>query len=408
MSSSSSAASDELPPHLKEANENANPNTPQFDIHATPQVGQFFAANNISLIATAYKSNLVFSFGGTDDGRLGCFYSMYPHPMAVALSPRTDCQEIWIGCKDHLIRCSDAGGMYNEGTTTAGGGGNFTSTLVARQLHAIGSQDVHGIFPLDPDSPFFLSTKFSALCQLNTSKPNVTTNVLWKPSFISEIRAEDRCHVNDVCFVGGLAKYACCISESDAHDGWRDHRETGGILLDIQTGKTVATGLSMPHSPRWYRDQLWLLNSGTGELGVVNLESGKFEAKVFIPGFLRGLKFVGRYAVVGSSLDRHEHRFKGLELGRTLESKKTTPVCGVFIIDLATFAIAHKIELKGNIHEIYDILLVPGRRARVIGVNDEEGSNMFLVEENYVRPSTTAVATEQAKIQTLEDGENEK
>jgi hypothetical protein len=34
----------------------------------------------------------------------------------------------------------------------------------------------------------------------------------------------------------------------------------------------------MPHSPRWYQDKLWLLNSGKGELGYVDLDTGKFNA----------------------------------------------------------------------------------------------------------------------------------
>ncbi|MFN7678236.1 MAG: DUF4915 domain-containing protein, partial [Cyanobacteriota bacterium] len=35
-------------------------------------------------------------------------------------------------------------------------------------------------------------------------------------------------------------------------------------MLHIPSDSVVATGLSMPHSPRWHQGKLWLLNSGSG------------------------------------------------------------------------------------------------------------------------------------------------
>ena|GEM_PF-3304825 len=51
------------------------------------------------------------------------------------------------------------------------------------------------------------------------------------------------------------------------------------------------SGLSMPHSPRWYRDKLWLLNSGTGEFGYADLEGVVLELYdvVALPGVRRSM-----------------------------------------------------------------------------------------------------------------------
>jgi uncharacterized protein (TIGR03032 family) len=63
--------------------------------------------------------------------------------------------------------------------------------------------------------------------------------------------------------VAGEAKYVTASSQSDVVDGWRDLRQNGGIIIDIESNDIIlVTGLSMPHSPRWYQDKLWLLNSG--------------------------------------------------------------------------------------------------------------------------------------------------
>jgi uncharacterized protein (TIGR03032 family) len=49
----------------------------------------------------------------------------------------------------------------------------------------------------------------------------------------------------------------------------KHRRFDGGIVIDVQSGEIVIGGLSMPHSPRLYRDKLWVLNSGTGEIGWI-------------------------------------------------------------------------------------------------------------------------------------------
>jgi hypothetical protein len=54
----------------------------------------------------------------------------------------------------------------------------------------------------------------------------------------------------------------------------------------VQTGEIVIGGLSMPHSPRLYGGRLWVLNSGTGELGWIEPGAGaagaaKFHALAF-------------------------------------------------------------------------------------------------------------------------------
>lgn len=104
--------------------------------------------------------------------------------------------------------------------------------------------------------------------------------------------------------VDGEAKYVTASSQSDVVDGWRDRRKNGGIVIDVASNDIIVTGLSMPHSPRWYQDKLWLLNSGRGELGYVDLETGNFEAVTFCPGYVRGLAFWQNWAIVGLSKPR--------------------------------------------------------------------------------------------------------
>lgn len=84
----------------------------------------------------------------------------------------------------------------------------------------------------------------------------------------------------------GQPAYVTAVSQSDMAEGWREKRSDGGCVIDVGSNEVIASGLSMPHSPRWYQDKLWLLNSGTGEFGYVDMQRGSFEPVAFCPGYL--------------------------------------------------------------------------------------------------------------------------
>jgi len=157
----------------------------------------------------------------------------------------------------------------------------------------------------------------------------------------------------------------------------------------------------MPHSPRWYRDRLWVLESGTGHFGYVDFSTKitsknpftdeeethhKFVPLVFIPGYLRGLSFIGsKYALIGSSLDRHEKVFQDIPLGKNIKKAGVTAKCGVFIIDLDSLDVIHEVifnqNTKNPINEIYDVCTFPGhKRIMVENINDGKLLRSYKVE----------------------------
>ena len=186
---------------------------------------------------------------------------------------------------------------------------------------------------------------------------------IWKPPFISKIIKEDRCHLNGLAMEDGVPRYVTAVSKSDTIDGWRDRRFDGGIIVDVQSGDIVMGGLSMPHSPRVYRGKLFVLNSGTGELGWIErgacADDAKFNVVAFCPGFVRGLAFHGKYAFVGLSKPRYQ-RFEGLALDKKLAETDSEPWCGVQVIDLDTGACVHWFRIDGPVGELYDVGVVPG------------------------------------------------
>jgi uncharacterized protein (TIGR03032 family) len=138
----------------------------------------------------------------------------------------------------------------------------------------------------------------------------------------------------------------------------------------------------MPHSPRWYRDRLWVLNSGTGYFGHIDFGLGQFVPMTFCPGYLRGLTFVGDYAVVGLSRPRHDAIFGGLHLQEELNCHDAEPQCGLQVIDLNSGDVVHFLRLQGDVSELYDVAALPGaKRPMALGFKSDEIQRMLAVDD---------------------------
>lgn len=250
----------------------------------------------------------------------------------------------------------------------------FDGLYVPQISYTTGNLDIHDM-AIDQDGrPVFANTLFSCLATVSTKHSFVP---LWRPEFISHLVPEDRCHLNGLAMVKGLPEYVTVLGVSDQPQGWRKGRQDGGKVIHVSTGSVVASGLCMPHSPRWHQGKLWLLESGTGYFGYIDLGTGLFERVAFCPGFLRGLAFFGRYAMIGLSEPRPT-AFSGLPLDKTLERRRMEAICGLAVIDLKTGSIAHWLRLSGVIRELYDVAVIPGLlRPKALGLKTNEIQRYF-------------------------------
>jgi uncharacterized protein (TIGR03032 family) len=97
-----------------------------------------------------------------------------------------------------------------------------------------------------------------------------------------------------------------------------------GVIFSGRTREPVVSGLTRPHSARLHRGELWVDNSGYGEVGVA--DDGRFQAVARLPGWTRGLAFHGEVALVGTSrvIPRFRMYAPGLDVERS--------VCGVHAV----------------------------------------------------------------------------
>jgi uncharacterized protein (TIGR03032 family) len=244
--------------------------------------------------------------------------------------------------------------------------------FVPRSVHYTGDIQVHEL-AWAGDELWIVNTRFSCLATLDREYSFVPR---WRPAFVSALAPEDRCHLNGLGLRAGHPAYATALGQTDSAAGWRANKRDGGCLLDVASGAIITAGLSMPHSPRWYADRLWVLESGRGRLARVDLASGRTEVVAELPGFTRGLDFCGPYAFVGLSQVRETAVFAGLPLTERSEERK----CGVWVVDLRSGATAAFLQFEGAVQEIFGVQVVPQVRFPELLVDDP------LLASTYILP----------------------
>lgn len=213
-----------------------------------------------------------------------------------------------------------------------------------------------------------VNTRFSALCTLDRDRSFVPR---WHPPFISELAAEDRCHLNGMCIVDDAVRYVTALGETNTNNGWRGNKARGGILIDVAGGDVLLRGLSMPHSPRVYAGQTWLLESGKGTLATTDLRTVTTVAG--LPGFTRGLAFAGPFAFVGLSQVRESNIFGGIPLVERVQERQ----CGVWVVDIRTGQTVALLRFDGIVQEIFDVQVLPARYPELLEPADPLVSGVY-------------------------------
>ena len=325
-----------------------------------------------SFIVTSYKTNFIFNIGHTrliePEPRDQLSFWMTQSARCMGAAKADNGKDIWVGNMSFLTKYRKFGEQPDEGEGFKRA--PFDGLYVPRKIHVTGDVDIHDIVvPSKGDNagiPHFVSATYGCVC---LPSDNSSFKVYWRPPWVSKVAAEDRTHLNGLCCVNGEPRYVTAVARSDVRGGWREHKRNGGVVYDIVNDALVCKNLSMPHSPRWNNGKLWVLNSGKGQFGYIDFSRTEesdgeqyypFVEKCFIPGYLRGLDFIdNRYAIIGSSEDRHEQTFQNLELGEKLKEKGTTAKCGIHVVDLKTFDIIHEMTYKKPITELYDVVAIP-------------------------------------------------
>ncbi len=335
------------------------PEKPLLRITTSRQFISWLADMKASLALTTYQTGKIIFIGLQPNGKLSVFERTLERVMGMTATRET----IWLATLYQVWRFRNVmtPGQMHEG---------YDAVYIPRESRVTGDVDVHDM-AIDADGrPVFVNTLFNCIATIDEQH---SFRPLWKPGWVSKLAPEDRCHLNGMAMLDGKPRFVTAVSRSDVQDGWRDRRQSSGVLVDVESGEVIVEGLSMPHSPRWHNGKLWLINSGTGFLGTVDLDVGRFEPVAFCPGFARGLAILGDWAVIGLSHKRENRTFQGLDLEQNLSRHDAEARCGLMVVDLRTGDAPHWLRFEGVVRELYDVDMIPGvTRPMAIGFKTEE------------------------------------
>jgi uncharacterized protein (TIGR03032 family) len=276
------------------------------------------------------------------EGRLVVRFHQFERAMGIAVKPGAIAvctrKEVWFlrSAPDIAAKLQPAG---QHDACFLARTAHFTDDIQAHEAAWVGSEF------------WIVNTLFSCLAALH---PTYSFAPRWRPSFVSELRPEDRCHLNGLAVVDGQPRYVTALAETDSPAGWRAVSRSSGCLIEVPSGRLLVRGLTIPHSPRVDGDRIFFLHSGEGRLDAADSRTGQFTPVAPLPGVARGLALHGGFAFVGLSKARPT-----LE-GVPIVAQRDQLRCGMWVVDLRTGNSAGHLEFVTGVDEIFDVQVLPG------------------------------------------------
>jgi uncharacterized protein (TIGR03032 family) len=319
-----------------------------FSCKHTPQVPELLTKLNCSLAISTYQAGKVVFISPKDEDSLVQLPRTFEKPMGIAKDEKND--RLAIATKDEIIILANSPQLALHYPNAPQ---KYDALYMPRATYHTGTLDIHDLSFGSDQRLFAVNTLFSCLVEIDA---HYNFTPYWTPSFIDKLVSEDRCHLNGMALQNGLPKYITAFNQGNIAGSWRENITTSGVLMDVDTNETLLRNLAMPHSPRIYNNELYVLLSATGELIKVNKENQSYDVITKVDGFVRGMDLHHDYLFIGlSKLRKNSSTFAKLNFVDKAQE------AGILIVHLPTGSIAGKITYSSSLDEIYDVQVLPNK-----------------------------------------------
>ena len=200
---------------------------------------------NVSLGFTTYQTGKLFLIGRKPDDAISVFERTFSHCMGLWASP--DARTLWLSSKFQMWRFerAPAQAVPHRGTSTEGDSVSvpawsergYDFVYVPRVGYTTGDIDAHDVAVDASGRVIFVSTLFGCLATVSETS---SFQPLWRPSFLSALVPEDRCHLNGLAMRDGQPAFVTvCRSRlrrplrrplrASSTRGWRSSEFEPGI-----------------------------------------------------------------------------------------------------------------------------------------------------------------------------------
>jgi uncharacterized protein (TIGR03032 family) len=321
---------------------NSDPGLAPFSCTYTSHVPEILHRLKCTIAITTYQAGKLVLISAKDENTIIQLPRTFDKPMGIAEDKVKD--KIALACKDEVIVLANSTDLAMHYPNSPG---KYDALYLPRATYHTGQLDIHDLNFGENDTLFGVNTSFSCIVKIDD---NYNFTPYWKPPFIDSLVSEDRCHLNGMAMLNGKPKYATAFNQGNTHQSWRENVTKTGILIDVETNEIILENLAMPHSPRIFNGQLYVLLSATGELIRVNPETRTYEVVVKMDGFVRGMDLYKDYLFVGlSKLRKNSSTFAELDFAEAANE------AAVMILHLPTGSIMGKLSYQSSLDEIYDV-----------------------------------------------------
>lgn len=316
---------------------------PPFSYNYSPNVPEILLGLGCSIAISTYQTGKVVIFSAKDQNQLIQLPRTFARPMGMAYENG----KLAIGLMNELLVTSNVRPLAQHYPAAPN---TYDGFFVPRATYFTGPLDIHDL-AWSGEHLIAVNTLFSCLVR---NSQRLSFEPIWKPEFITELKPEDRCHLNGLAMKGENPKYVTALGATDSELGWKPGMLNGGVLIDVETNELILKDLPVPHSPRLYDDGLYMLLSATGELVKVDIERRSYQVLTKLNGFLRGMDRIGDYLFIAmSKLRPNSSLFKDAPIA------KNSVICGISIVYVPTGKQVGYITYFTSVEELFDVCVLP-------------------------------------------------
>jgi uncharacterized protein (TIGR03032 family) len=310
-----------------------------FDISYSEGLPDLFWKNRFSILITTYQAGKLIALGSTDGATLFQTPVSLKKPMGVAIQG----SKLAVACMDEIRFFSSEENIHEVLNKS---GSSYDMGYAQRATYHTGILDVHDL-GFGDGVLWGVNTLLSCLSVYDI---NYSFRPKWKPPFIDVLVPEDRCHLNGMAMLNGVPRFVTALSKTNTAKGWRADKMNSGVLMTVPEGEIIMENLAMPHSPRFYQEKLYFLESGRGNLIAYDPESGKQETVFNFGCFIRGLAFKDNVAIIGKSKIRTTSKDFG-----DLAVIEGSEHAGFILFDMEKKAVIGFLNYVNSVEEIFDV-----------------------------------------------------
>ncbi|MEZ5004662.1 MAG: TIGR03032 family protein [Chitinophagales bacterium] len=342
---------------------------PAFACTYSPEIPKILNDKCCSLMISTYQAGKVVFISPNGNDKLVQLPRTFKKAMGIAY----DSGKMAIACLDEVILLANSPQLAKFYPNKPN---LYDALFVPRVTYHTGYLDIHDL-AFSKDNIYGVNTYFSCLIKIDE---HFNFTPVWKPKFITHLESEDRCHLNGMAMQYGKPKYVTAFNQGNTPRSWKENITESGVLIDVETDDVIANKLPMPHSPRIYRNKIYLLLSATGEFVEVDPLTSNYTVITKIDGFVRGLDFIDHYAFIGLSKIRKK---EGAAFSHLPIAEKAVH-SGIVVINLTTGQQVGVINYLESVEEIYDVKILPQiKRPNILNTISEDYKKAVMI------PSTT-------------------